>query len=239
MWYEDYDEDYEPDEDKMEEYDGMENTESKMIGENLEIKFNTVNFANGIIGAVTAEVKKNLYKEIVNEIKQECLEGMKKKIQLQVNQIIKDIVVDFMENEKVQVGGSSVWDDEPREELTLMQYSKRCIKNCIDDRKFTSITGLEEDRYERGRYKAKTEEWTFEAYLQHHLGIDNEVKAYFDEEIDKVRKQVNKDVKKAFDDSTRTMLSQSVLNVLMANDTYKKIEKNIACIADKAASPEE
>lgn len=36
-----------------------------------------------------------------------------------------------------------------------------------------------------------------------------------------------------FDTSTRQMLSDNVLQVLMANETYQKIQSNIACIADK------
>ena len=63
-------------------------------------------------------------------------------------------------------------------------------------------------------------------------GIDNEVKAYLDKEIIKIRDEINKNIKTTFDESTRNMLSQSVLNILMANDTYKKIESNIASIAN-------
>ena len=54
-----------------------------------------------------------------------------------------------------------------------------------------------------------------------------------DKQVDEVRQQVNRDVKAAFDESTKTMLSNAVLQVLMANDTYKKIESNISCIADR------
>ncbi len=149
--YDDYDEDYEPTQEEMEECDGMENTEVKMEKENLKIEFNTENFALEIIRAVAADVKKN----------------------------------------------------------------------------------LEKDRYNRGRYRAETKEYTFEEYLVQHLGIDDEVKCYLDKQVDEVRQQVNRDVKAAFDESTKAMLSNAVLQVLMANDTYKKIEGNIACIADR------
>lgn len=229
----DYEEEYEPTVEEMEEMDGMENTEVRIEKEQLEIKFNTENFALGIMQAVVSEVKKNLYKEIIAEIKKECLDDIKEKIQLSVHEIIKDIVVDFMENEKVVVGGDSIWDDEPREELSLMQYSKRCIKQILENGKFKVLKKLIPDKYSRERYRAETEEYSFEGYLIANLGIGNEVKAYLDKQVDEVRKQVNKDVKDAFDDSTKQMLSNAVLQVLMANDTYRKIEANIACIADK------
>ena len=231
--YDDYDEDYEPSQEEMEEMDGMENTEVKMEKEDLKIEFNTENFALGIIQAVTAEVKKNLYSEIVAEIKSEVLGDIKEKIQYAANDIIKGIVQDFMDNEKVQIGGSSVWDDEPKEELTLTQYAKRCVKDCIENSRFRIVKSFEKDRYNKGRYRAETQEYTFEEYLLQHLGIDNEVKSHLDKQVDEVRQQVNRDVKAAFDESTKTMLSNAVLQVLMANDTYKKIESNISCIADR------
>lgn len=54
MYDYEYEEDYEPTEEEMEECDGMENTEVMMEKENLTIEFNTENFALGIIRAVTS-----------------------------------------------------------------------------------------------------------------------------------------------------------------------------------------
>ena len=192
MYYDDYyDEDYEPTSEEMEEQDGMNNTEVKMERENLKIEFNTENFAAGIMRAVALEVKENLYGEIVSEIKSEVLEDIKKKIQCATGDIIKDIVQDFMVNEKICIGGSNVWDDEPKEELTLLQYAKRCVKDCIENNRFRIIKSFEKDRYNKGRYRAETKEYTFEEYLLQHLGIDDEVKSYLDKQVDEVRQQVN------------------------------------------------
>ena len=69
--------------------------------------------------------------------------------------------------------------------------------------------GLEKDRYNKGRYRAETKEYTFEEYLLQHLGIDDEVKSYLDKQVDEVRQQVNRDVKAAFDESTKAMLSNA------------------------------
>ena len=227
-------EDYEPTEEEMEEQDGMENTEVVMGKENLKIEFNTENFAAGIMQAVAYEVKKNLYSEIVSEIKSEVLKDIKEKIQYATGDIIKGIVQDYMDNEKIHVGGSSVWDETPKEELTMMQYAKRCIKDCIENSRFKIVKTIKKDRYRNSGYRTETEEYSFAEYLQKHLGIDDEIKNYLDEQVDEVRKQINSDVKNAFDESTKTMLSNAVLQVLMANDTYKKIQDNIAGIADKS-----
>lgn len=232
MYFDDYEDDYEPTQEEMEEQDGMENTNASVEKGILEIKFNTENFAAGIMRSVVLEVKKNLYSEIVKEIKDEVLEDIKEKIQYATGDIIKGIVQDFMDHEKVSIGGYSIWDDEPKEELTLLQYAKRCVKDCIENSRFRIVKSFERDRY-REKYTAKTQEYTFEEYLLQHLGIDDEVKSYLDKQVDEVRQQVNRDVKAAFDESTKAMLSNAVLQVIMANDTYKKIESNISSIADK------
>ena len=51
--------------------------------------------------------------------------------------------------------------------------------------------------------------------------------------MDDIRKDINKTMKDTFDNSTKNMLSNAVLNILSTNDTYRQIENNIKCIADK------
>lgn len=230
-YYYGYDEeDYEPDEE--EEYEAMESTDVKGVGEKLVIQFNAENFAQGIVAAVVSQLKEKVYNDVLEKVKEDIFGSMKEQIMLSTHEIVKDIVVDFMENEKVVVGNGSVWDETEKKELTLTQYAKQCIKECIEEGRFKVFKGCEKKRYGSG-YELKYNEYAFGEYIAQNLGIGNEAKAYFDEQIDIMRKQVNADVKNAFDESTRTMLSQAVLQVLMANDTYRKIENNIACIADK------
>ena len=60
------------------------------------------------------------------------------------------------------------------------------------------------------------------------------IKNDLDKFMDDIRKQVNKTMKEVFDTSTtKIMLSSSVLSILTANETYRQIENNIKCIADK------
>lgn len=229
--FEDYDE--EPTQEEMEEHEGAEATKAKMTKKKLKIEFDTENFANGIVSAVTSEVKKNLETSIIEQIKKEVLDDLKEKIRLSTHEIIKDIIVDFMENEKIKIGGSSFWDDEPLKELTMLEYAKKCVGDSVVKGNFKVVTGYEKDRYSNSGYRAKTQEFTFSDYIRSQLAIGNDIKEYIDKQVVEIKNNVNRDVKKVFDDSTKKMLSESVLNVLMANDTYKKIESNLACIADR------
>lgn len=226
MYY-DYEDEYEPTQEELEENDGMENTEVKVEKEKIRIEFNTENFATGIMMAVVEEVRKNIYRGVVDEIKKEVMEGIKEKIKDSTHSIVREILDDYVENEIITIGSNSPWDDTPKEELTIKQYMKRCVKECIESGKFRVPTGEKTTRGDK--YK----EYGFMEYVNEHLKMDSDIKKYLDASIDEVRKRVNSDVKAAFDESTKTMLSNAVLQVLMANDTYKKIESNIACIADR------
>lgn len=230
-YYDDYDEDYEPSQEEMEEMDGMENTDVNVKPEELEIKFNTENFAAGIVSAVVSAVKKNLYDEIVAEIKKEVLDDMKETICNQANAIIKEIIDEYVNTERIKIGGNSFWDDEPIQEYSMREYAKKCIADAIKNQEFRVVTSVEKDRY--GEVRARTEEFDFDTYIRSGLAIGNDIKEFIDKQIAEVRDNVNKGVKDMFDSSTKAMLSESVLKLLMANDTYKKIESNIACIASR------
>lgn len=51
--------------------------------------------------------------------------------------------------------------------------------------------------------------------------------------VEDTRYNINEKMKKMFNDSTRTLLSDSILNLLQQNETYRRIETNISTIASK------
>lgn len=73
------DEDYEPTQEEMEEMDGLESTKVKHNNEVINISFNTENFASGIVTAVVQSLKENIYREVVDQIRKECLEDIHEK----------------------------------------------------------------------------------------------------------------------------------------------------------------
>lgn len=234
-YYDEY-EDYEGYDEVAEEEIGRQDTEAKTQGETLEIRFNMQNFAQGIVNDVKSEVIKSLKKEILAEIKKEIItEEMERTIMLSAHEIVKDMIDDYVAHEKITVGGNSFWDDEPLKEYSMQEYAKKCIADAIKDGKFHTVIGYEKDRY-NNRLCAKTETFKFDDYIRSELAIGNDVKTYLDDQIREIKDTVNKNVKELFDTSTKQMLSESVLNILMANDTYRKIENGIACIADNVQS---
>lgn len=239
MSYE-YDDMEEMTQEEAEESAGMSGTDAKMTPEKLTIVFDTENFANGIVGAVVSEVKCKLYKEVIAKVREEILEEIKNIIRLNANEVVKEIITDYMQNEKIKIGGSSFWDDEPLQEFTMQEYAKKCIGDAIKNGKFHVFNGWEKDRYSSAK-RMKPSETTigFEEYIRSELALGNDMKKYMDEQIMEIRDSVNKGVKEMFDASMKQTLSESVLQVLMANETYQKIQSNIACIADKTTEVKE
>ena len=132
-----------------------------------------------------------------------------------------DIVRDVYENEKVIIGG---WGKE-KQEISVKQYLLNEIRDSFKDGKFIT---KEKDNWG----DVETREVSIKDYIDSKIKFDA-IQNDIDREIDQIRKNINTRIKDMFDSSTRQMLSDNVLQVLMANETYQKIQGNIACIADK------
>lgn len=212
-----YDEDYEPSEEELDQMKGEENTEVEFDFKNLQINFDVENFAKGIATAV----KKTLKKEIIAELKKSVLEDLKDDIRKNISTMSEEIVREVYENEKVIFGG---WGEE-KQEVSVKQYLLNRIRESFKDGKFIT---KKKDRWG----DVETTEVSIEEYINGKIDF-SAIQKDIDREIDSMRKDINSRIKDMFDSSTRQMLSDNVLQVLMANETYQKIQSNIACIADK------
>lgn len=199
----------------------------------LNIEVDMSNFGEGIVDAVADKLRKDLYDQIIAKIRNEIVDDIRSNIVNGVGEIIKDIILDFMENDKIKIGGS-YWNDTPAEEITLKQYAKRCIREAIENKTFEVVTDVKESSSSYGpKFNVTTKKFGFDEYLKSKLTIGNEMQRFFDEQIAEIKKQVNKDMKNMFDKSTKEMLAKEVLQVLMANETYQKIGRQVAQIADR------
>lgn len=75
--------------------------------------------------------------------------------------------------------------------------------------------------------------YSFEEYVKENLQINEDVKKYLDKNIDDIRKTINQDIKDIFNESTKTMLSNTIVQLLMANSTYKELETSLSTLATK------
>lgn len=212
-----YDEDYEPTEEELDQMEGEENTEAEFDFKNLQINFDVENFAKGIATAV----KSTLKKEIIAELKKSVLEDLKDDIQKNIATMSEEIVREIYENEKVILGG---WGEE-KQEVSVKQYLLNAIRDSFKDGKFIT---KEKDRWG----DVETTEVSIKDYIDKKINF-SAIQKDIDREVDGIRKDINGKIEDIFNSSTKQMLSDNVLKVLMANETYQKIQSNIACIADK------
>lgn len=172
----------------------------------------------------------NIVKEQITDIVEKTANDLlKDTINTQVSENFQHFIDEYITTKKIKVGGS-YWDNEPEQEYTVEQYIKQQLKEKLDSKK---LKLKQKDSY--GRYTNNYEEVSFETYISRQFDPSEEIKKELDAFMNDIRKQVNTTMKKTFDNSTKSMLSNAVLSILSANDTYRQIENNIECIADKQA----
>jgi len=143
-------------------------------------------------------------------------------IEEQVSTMIKTQLDDVLYNYKIQIGGDYL-SKEPVREVTIAELTNEKVREYITNNQFTT-----EDRY--GNYRHIE---TFQEYVDDKLNLNTKIKRELDNFIKDTRYNINKKMQEMFDDSTRTLLSDSILNLLQQNETYRRIETNISSIANK------
>lgn len=160
----------------------------------------------------------------VNEVAERLAE---KVIKEKVSENFQRFVDEYIVNTKIKIGGS-YWDNTEDQEYTVEQYIKKELKDRLDSNKLKA-----KKPGRSSSYSDDFEQVSFEEYIKRQFDFDDMIKKELDGFMDSIRKQVNQTMKETFDNSTKNMLSTAVLNILNANDTYRQIENNIKCIADK------
>lgn len=181
-------------------------------------------------------VKETTEKNIEAVIKEQVSNTVNKTIDKLVEKEIKNAVStnfqrfvdEYIKNTTIKVGGNSYWDDEEQKEYTVEQYIKKELKNRLE-----SKTLKAKKKGRTSSYSDDFEQVSFEEYINRSFNADDLIKADLDKFMDGIRKDINKTMKDIFDSSTKNMLSSAVLSILTANDTYRQIENQIKCIADK------
>jgi hypothetical protein len=170
----------------------------------------------------------NIVKEQIEGTVRRVADDLSKKVIAdEVSENFQRFVDEYIANTKIKVGGN-YWDDTEEHEYTVEQY----IKNELKDRLNSGKLRVKKKGH-TSSYSDDFEQVSFEEYINRQFDFDEMIKKDLDKFMDDIRKQVNKTMKETFDNSTKSMLSTAVLNILGANETYRQIENNIKCIADK------
>lgn len=169
------------------------------------------------------EVLSGSIKDTVTKIVQESIkENYKDIIEERVSTMLAGQIDNMLYNHKIQIGGDYL-SKEPVREVTIAELTDEKVREYITNNQFTT-----KDRY--GEY---TRIKTFQEYIDEKLCLNTKVQKELNSFVEDTRYNINEKMKEMFDDSTRTLLSDSILNLLQQNETYRRIETNISTIAGK------
>lgn len=178
---------------------------------------NLTEIVEGSLKASINEVIHNTISEIVaNSIKKQFAE----KIEDVVGQRLTEYINEYLDTSKITVGGG--WGEETKE-YTASEYIKQHIGEMMRQNQFT-VT--ETSGYNSGR-KVQT---TFEDYVKRNLDIDTTIKKSLDEFCSSTKQRITRELKNSFDESMKSMLSSTVLDMLMKTDTYQKINTSLTLL---------
>lgn len=217
MGYYDEDDYYEDEEDET-----MAETKCEVIEEKdlITVTMNPAYYVDRMKNMVVSELKK----AIIDDIKKELIDDMREDLKRTVNEEIHAIVKEVYANHKVVTG--SFYDDEAKEELTVDQYIMKVTRDCVARNGTISVEY--KDRWNDSCKK----QVTIKDYIDSKISY-NELKKTIDREIEQLQNRINIRAKQMFDDQMTSVLSNTVVNILMQNDTYKKVYGSIAEIATK------
>lgn len=189
----------------------------------MKVTIDLENLEHLVQNSIEENIETVVRKQVDNVVREMAEEVAKGAIEDKVSESFQRFVDEYITNTKIKIGGS-YWDDSEVREYTVEEYIKKKLKEKLESNSL---------RVKAAKYNSEYKNVTFEEYIKSQFDFNEEIKKAVDEFTDGIRKQVNDSMKEAFDNSTKNMLSAAVLNILNANDTYRKLENNIKCIADK------
>lgn len=189
----------------------------------MKVTIDLENLENLVQNSIEENIETVVKKQVDNAVRKMTEDIAKKTVEDKVSENFQRFVDEYIANTKIRVGGG-YWDDSDAREYTVEEYIKKQLKEKLESNSL---------RVKAAKYNSEYKNVTFEEYIKSQFNFNEEIKSAVDEFTDGIRKQVNDAMKDAFDNSTKNMLSATVLNILNANETYRKLENNIKCIADK------
>ena len=190
----------------------------------MKITFEMDNLQNLIEKSVSGNIEEAVKSQVEDTIKEQVQKMGEESISDAVSKNFKEFVDDYIANTKITVRKEDFWGDAEKNEYTVEQYIKKCLKDCLDYQKFNTK--------DRNGYNKEVNfsDYIKDKYISY---IDNEIKKTMDKYFKDIRDQINRTMKETFDNSTKDMLSSTVLGILTQNNTYRQLESTIRSIATK------
>ena len=191
----------------------------------MKVNIDMENMADLVKEAVENNINTTIKNEVNGIAENYVRENFKNKIEKIFNENMTDYVNDYIKNATITVGGG-FYSDEDIVTYTVENYIKKELSNILSSKKLNI--------YRKNSYgNEKKEEVTFEEFIKSAFEPNKIVEKRLTEFMNETKNEINKKIDETFTGVTKNMLSETVFNILMNNETFNKMNKSIKCIADK------
>ena len=192
----------------------------------VEIKFNVSEeqLENKVLERLESDIEQRIVNKIANKYIEELgikLNELQEKsysiICETITEKLKSYIESIYDNYMLKIPTSTNWNSEIKE-IALKDYVLEQTRNKVEN-------GV----IYKGSYETKTCTAYFNELIE--KNVISIAKDIIEKETTKIKNEVNRNLKETFDTATKTMLSEQVFNMLMNNDTYKKMENGIKLLS--------
>lgn len=185
----------------------------------MKVTIDLENLQNIIESALNKNIE-TVVKEKVSDLISEQIENTaKEQIEEICNERMSDFVEEYIKTTKITVGGGFYSDDEIKE-YTVEQYIKNQLAEIMKNQSFKIY---KKDNYGRNQEK----EVTFDYFVKETFDVNSIVKKEIEAFVSQTKRKISDNIKSVFDNATKNMLSENVFNILMASESYQKINDSI------------
>jgi len=185
--------------------------------QSMTFVINTATITAAVVSEVNAHLISGLKAEINHNVLSEIKENIKDSIRGCLDNTIKQMIEELVETEKVTIGGG--WDSEARE-LTYKEFIRDEIKKRVEK----SEVSVKDNR-------GCNTSVSFKDYFVNHC-VDDEVQMYVNKQVKEVKADISAKIRTLFESQTKSALSETVMQVLMASETYQGITNSIKRLSD-------
>ena len=190
----------------------------------MKITMEMDNLTGLIESAVTKNIETVIQEQVDLRTKAEIEKRAKEIIPEVVSEQLQEYIKGFITQATITEGGG-LYSKEPAKEYTVEEF----IKKEIAERLQSQNLKIKSD----SKYGDRFEEVTFEEFIKKEFDVNKLINNKLVWFISETKKEINERIDATFTDVTKNMLSETVYNVLLRNDTFTKLSENIKCIADK------
>lgn len=185
----------------------------------MKVTIDLENLQNIIESVLNKNIEAVVKEKVSDLISEQIKNTAKEQIEEICNKRMSDFVEEYIKTTKITVGGGFYSDDEIKE-YTVEQYIKNQLAEIMQNKSFKI--------YKSDKWNDKVKsEVSFEDFIKETFNVDSIVKKEMEGFISKTKQDISNRIKSIFDDATKNMLSENVFNILMASESYQKINDSI------------